>query len=117
LILEAQFNLAPDNSMSAAALATVAAAERLYGKGVANQVISAFQDRGILRSASLNPEWIGQVLLLPAPCLKIDFDERSAGAPADCFYQSAWSPDQGKNTPPVQPKPTQVPDVPGDVFV
>jgi Zn-dependent metalloprotease len=50
LILEAQFDFAADTSMPDAALATVAAAERLYGKGVANQVSSAFQDRGILQS-------------------------------------------------------------------
>jgi hypothetical protein len=51
LILEAQFDFAVDTSMPDAALATVAAAERLYGKGVANRVSSAFQDRGILQSA------------------------------------------------------------------
>jgi len=48
LILEAQFDFAPDTSMPAAANATVAAAERLYGKNVAKIVRAAFQTRGIL---------------------------------------------------------------------
>ncbi len=48
LILEAQFDFAPDTSMPAAAAATVAAAQRLYGNGVANQVRAAFEARGIL---------------------------------------------------------------------
>ena len=52
LILEAQFDFAADTSMPEAALATVAAAERLYGKGVANRVHSAFEDRGILQSSA-----------------------------------------------------------------
>jgi len=49
IILEAQFDFAPDTSMPDAALATVAAAERLENKGVANMVRAAFQDRGILQ--------------------------------------------------------------------
>jgi hypothetical protein len=48
LILEAQFDFAPDTSMPAAATATVATAQRLYGTSVANTVKSAFQARGIL---------------------------------------------------------------------
>lgn len=48
LILEAQFDFAPDTSMPAAARATVAAAQRLYGSGTANIVRRAFEDRGIL---------------------------------------------------------------------
>jgi hypothetical protein len=48
LILEAQFSFAPDTSMPAAALATVAAAQGLYGNGVAQIVESVFQGRGIL---------------------------------------------------------------------
>lgn len=49
IILEAQFDFAPDTSMPDAALATVAAAERLENKGVANMVRAAFQARGILQ--------------------------------------------------------------------
>ena len=48
LILEAQFNFAPDTSMPAAAQATVNAAQSLYGMAVANTVKAAFQARGIL---------------------------------------------------------------------
>jgi hypothetical protein len=48
LILEAQFDFAPDTSMPAAARATVAAAQRLYGTSTANTVRDAFEDRGIL---------------------------------------------------------------------
>jgi zinc metalloprotease ZmpB len=48
LILEAQFDFAPDTSMPAAASATVAAAQRLYGNKAANVVQAAFQARGIL---------------------------------------------------------------------
>jgi hypothetical protein len=48
LILEAQFDFAPDTTMPAAAQATVAAAERLYGKNAAKAVQAAFQARGIL---------------------------------------------------------------------
>ena len=48
IILEAQFQFAPDTSMPAAAQATVDAAKSLYGTGVANKVRAAFQDRGIL---------------------------------------------------------------------
>jgi hypothetical protein len=48
LILEGQFGFAPDTSMPAAALATVNAANNLYGLAVANIVRSAFQARGIL---------------------------------------------------------------------
>jgi hypothetical protein len=48
LILEAQFSFAADTSMPDAARVTVAAAERLYGKGVANAVERAFKARGIL---------------------------------------------------------------------
>ena len=48
LILEAQFDFAPDTSMPAAARATVATARSLYGRGVATTVRSAFRARGIL---------------------------------------------------------------------
>ncbi len=48
LILEAQFDFAADTSMPDAAEATVAAAERLYGKRVARIVRSAFEARGTL---------------------------------------------------------------------
>jgi Zn-dependent metalloprotease len=48
LILEAQFSFAADTSMPDAASVTVATAERLYGKGVANVVERAFKARGIL---------------------------------------------------------------------
>ncbi len=48
LILEAQFDFAPNTTMPAAAQATVAAAGRLYGKGTANAVRAAFEARGIL---------------------------------------------------------------------
>lgn len=48
IILEAQFDFASDTSMPAAAQVTVATAERLYNKGVAQRVLSAFKDRGIL---------------------------------------------------------------------
>lgn len=48
IILEAQFDFAPDTSMPDAALATVAAAKRLYNNGVANKVEAAFKARGIL---------------------------------------------------------------------
>jgi hypothetical protein len=47
-ILEAQFAFAPDTTMPAAARATVAAAQRLYGSGVANAATKAFKSRGIL---------------------------------------------------------------------
>jgi zinc metalloprotease ZmpB len=48
LILEAQFDFAPDTTMPAAATATVNAAERLYGSAVASKVRGAFEARGIL---------------------------------------------------------------------
>jgi hypothetical protein len=48
IILEAQFQFAPDTSMPAAAQATVDAAESLYGPAEAAAVLAAFQDRGIL---------------------------------------------------------------------
>lgn len=48
LILEAQFAFAPEPTMPAAAQATVDAAERLYGRGVAKLVRRAFEARGIL---------------------------------------------------------------------
>lgn len=48
IILEAQFDFAPDTSMHDAAEATVAAAHRLYNQGIANKVQAAFVDRGIL---------------------------------------------------------------------
>jgi Zn-dependent metalloprotease len=48
IILEAQFAFAPDTTMPAAAMATVAAAGRLYNPGVAGVVRRAFEARGIL---------------------------------------------------------------------
>jgi zinc metalloprotease ZmpB len=48
IILEAQFAFAPDTSMRAAAQATVATAQSLYGKSAANAVRTAFEARGIL---------------------------------------------------------------------
>jgi zinc metalloprotease ZmpB len=48
IILEAQFAFAPDTTMPAAAQATVAAAQRLYGRNVARAVTTAFHNRGIL---------------------------------------------------------------------
>jgi zinc metalloprotease ZmpB len=48
VILEAQFSFAPDTSMPAAAEATVAAAQQLYGNNAANVVQNAFEARGIL---------------------------------------------------------------------
>ena len=49
IILEAQFNFAPDTSMPAAAQATVDTANSLYGSAVADSVRAAFQARGILQ--------------------------------------------------------------------
>ncbi len=49
IILEAIFDFAPDTSMPAAAEATVAAAQQLYGKKTAATVKSAFVARGILQ--------------------------------------------------------------------
>jgi hypothetical protein len=48
LIIEAQFDFAPDTSFRDAALATVAAAARLYGRQAANATRAAFTARGIL---------------------------------------------------------------------
>ena len=48
IILEAQFQFAPDTNMPDAAQATVDAAEALYGKAEAKAVLAAFQARGIL---------------------------------------------------------------------
>ncbi len=48
IILEAQFDFAPDTAMPAAAQATVSAAQRLYNPRVARVVRQAFVDRGIL---------------------------------------------------------------------
>ena len=48
IILEAQFDFAPDTTMPAAAAATVAAAQHLYGNAEKNAVETAFQNRGIL---------------------------------------------------------------------
>ena len=48
LILEAQFDFAPDTSMPAAAQDTVDAAQRLYGSNVATKVRAAFKARGLL---------------------------------------------------------------------
>lgn len=48
LIVEAQFAFAPDTSFKAAAEATVAAAQRLYGAAAARAAQDAFAARGIL---------------------------------------------------------------------
>jgi hypothetical protein len=48
IILEAQFAFAPDTSMPAAAEATVAAAQTLYGDSAADPVRAAFEARRIL---------------------------------------------------------------------
>src|SRR5512143_3944525 len=48
IILEAQFQFAPDTNMPDAAQATVNAAQSLYGSAEANVVKTAFQARGIL---------------------------------------------------------------------
>src|SRR3954454_25217942 len=48
LIIEAQFNFAADTSFRAAALATVAAAQKLYGARAEASVRAAFTTRGIL---------------------------------------------------------------------
>jgi Zn-dependent metalloprotease len=47
LILEGQFDM-PNPTMPELARSTVAAAQHLYGNGVAAKVTRAFQDRGIL---------------------------------------------------------------------
>ena len=47
-ILEGQFAFAPDTTMPAAARAIVAAAQRIYGNGVAGAATKAFDARGIL---------------------------------------------------------------------
>jgi hypothetical protein len=47
-ILEGQFAFAPDTTMPAAARAIVAAAQRIYGNGVATAATKSFKDRGIL---------------------------------------------------------------------
>jgi zinc metalloprotease ZmpB len=48
IILQAQFDFAPDTTMPAAAQATVNTAQALYGTADANVVRAAFQARGIL---------------------------------------------------------------------
>jgi Zn-dependent metalloprotease len=48
IILQAQFDFAPDTTMPEAAQATVEAALDLYGAGAANAVEAAFEERGIL---------------------------------------------------------------------
>ncbi|MGC1214555.1 MAG: M36 family metallopeptidase [Micromonospora sp.] len=48
LIVDAQFDFAPDTSFRDAALATVATAQRLYGTSAATATRTAFQARGIL---------------------------------------------------------------------
>ncbi len=47
IIIEAQFDFAPDTSFTDAALATIATAQELAGNAAANTVRDAFQDRGI----------------------------------------------------------------------
>ncbi len=48
IIIDAQFDFAPDTTFVAAAKATVAAASRLYDKTTAAKVTKAFEGRGIL---------------------------------------------------------------------
>jgi Zn-dependent metalloprotease len=48
VILEAQFSFAPDTTFRAAAQATVATAQRLFGTAAANACRTAFHNRGIL---------------------------------------------------------------------
>jgi hypothetical protein len=48
LIIEAQFDFAPNTSFKTAAQATVTAAQKLYGPSAAGTVTTAFKDRGIL---------------------------------------------------------------------
>ena len=48
VILESQFDFAPDTTMPAAASTTVATAQRLYGSTVAKQVKAALHARGII---------------------------------------------------------------------
>jgi Zn-dependent metalloprotease len=48
IVLQAQFDFAPDTTMPAAAHATVAAAQALYGSAAATAVTAAFHARGIL---------------------------------------------------------------------
>jgi len=48
IILEAQFQFAPDTSFEAAAQATVGTAQRLFGSGAAQVCRQAFEARGIL---------------------------------------------------------------------
>jgi zinc metalloprotease ZmpB len=48
VIIDAQFDFAPDTSFRAAALATVAAANRFGGARAAKVATTAFQARGIL---------------------------------------------------------------------
>jgi hypothetical protein len=48
LIVDAQFDFAPDTSFHDAAVATVAAAQRLYGTAAASAAQSAFTSRGLL---------------------------------------------------------------------
>ena len=52
IIIEAQFDFAPDTSFEDAALATIATANELAGPAAANAVRAAFQDR---ESGSLDP--------------------------------------------------------------
>jgi hypothetical protein len=48
IILESQFDYAPDTTFAAAATVTVATAQELYGRGAAGKVLKAFEGRGIL---------------------------------------------------------------------
>ncbi|MFF0737824.1 hypothetical protein ACFYVK_40225 [Streptomyces chartreusis] len=47
VIVNAQFGFSPDTSFAAAAQTTVATAQKMYGKGVADAVRAAFQARAI----------------------------------------------------------------------
>ncbi|WP_245239097.1 M4 family metallopeptidase [Streptomyces sp. MZ04] len=47
IIVNAQFGFAPDTSFEDAAVTTIATAQKMYGKGAADAVRKAFQDREI----------------------------------------------------------------------
>jgi Zn-dependent metalloprotease len=48
VIIDAQFDFAPDTSFAAAANATIAKAQTMYGSSAASTVRAAFHARGII---------------------------------------------------------------------
>ena len=64
MILEAQFGFAPDTTMPAAAKATVAAAQTLYGCAAAAAVTAAFQARGSCSRPGRGPRFIGPTAIV-----------------------------------------------------